>query len=276
VIRESHRRPAPKRLTAEKRPSAAQPVRPGNGRVTVASLSAPDAPGGRKVWIYRPGVPDSASLPVVYFLHGLPGSYRDLATLDVQHTLDRLITARRLQPFVLAVPDGNSTHATDPEWADSRSHDLGLEDFVIGPLRRLVEGNHPRDRQHRFIMGFSMGGYGAMNIALQHPQIFGAVVSIAGYFDTDDESNIWNDDPTQLTANRPDHHVANARGMRVMLADARGDDLSVTKGETQRFASLLRDVNVTPYVDIQPGTHSAAYLQSELPRAFSFLVQGSP
>ncbi|HET6909781.1 MAG TPA: alpha/beta hydrolase-fold protein [Mycobacteriales bacterium] len=247
---------------------------PTRGRVQIATLPATDDHGGRKVWIYRPGVPDSSALPVVYFLHGLPGSYLDLATLGVQDTLDQLITRGKLPPFVLAVPDGNSTNAADPEWADSASHSLTLEDFVIGPVRRLVEGNHPRNRAHRSIMGFSMGGYGAMNIALQHPEIYGSVAALAGYFDTDDESGVFDHDPTLLARNSPDHNLDAAHQLRIMLADGARDTLSVTKGETQRFASLLRASGVTPWVDIQPGTHSASYLQAELPRAFAFLLEG--
>ena len=274
-MRDSHRR-STTRSSAGARPRAAAAVLPGRGRIQIATLPAADDRGGRKVWIYRPGVPDSSDLPVIYFLHGLPGSYRDLATLGMQQILDQLIIRRKLPPFVLAVPDGNSTKATDPEWADSASHGLNLEHFVIGPVRRLVEGSHPRDRARRSIMGFSMGGYGAMNIALQHPQIYGAVAALAGYFDTDDESGVFDNNAALLARNSPDHHVDAARRLRVMLADGASDTLSVTKGETQRFASLLRANGVDPVVDIQPGTHSASYLQAELPRAFAFLLEGQP
>ena len=226
------------------------------------------------MWVYRPGVPDSASLPVVYFLHGLPGSYSDLQQLGVTAELDRLITTRRLPPFVLAVPDGNSTNAADPEWANSADGRVQLESFVVGALREAVEGDHPRDRAHRAIAGFSMGGYGAMNIALQHPDLYGAVASIAGYFDTDDESGIFGGERSLLVANSPDHHVANALGLRVMLADGSDDREPVVQGETQRFAALLRAAGASPFVDIRPGGHTLTYLQSELPRVFEFLVGG--
>jgi S-formylglutathione hydrolase FrmB len=36
-----------------------------------------------------------------------------------------------------------------------------------------------------------MGGYGAMNIAMQNPGVFGQVVSIAGYFVVNDLSGMF-------------------------------------------------------------------------------------
>src|SRR5579875_2111812 len=33
------------------------------------------------IWVYRPDVPDSPRLPVIYFLHGLPGSASDVFKL---------------------------------------------------------------------------------------------------------------------------------------------------------------------------------------------------
>jgi S-formylglutathione hydrolase FrmB len=261
-------RAAPPATSTPRPPAAPRP-----GTVQIASVAATDAPGGvRRVWIYRPGVADSASLPVVYFLHGLPGNYLSFASTAGKDLLDRLITSAAVKPFVLAAPDGNSDKASDPEWADSADGNQQIERFVIGALLHVVEGSHPRDRAHRFIMGFSMGGYGAMNLALHHPGLYDAVASVAGYFDTDDRSGVFGGNDSVVAANRPDRHLAAAHTLRVMLADGADDHLAATTGETARFATLLRRDGVTPYVDIQPGGHDTQYLRRELPRALTFLV----
>jgi S-formylglutathione hydrolase FrmB len=270
-----HRRPPATRraLSAGTRPAPSP--RPGAGTAQVVAVPAPDAPGGlRKVWVYRPGVTDSPSLPVVYFLHGLPGSYHDIASIGGKAMLDRLITSGTIRPFVLAAPDGNSTRAADPEWADSADGGQQIEKFVIGPLRAVVEGDNPRDRAHRSIVGFSMGGYGAMNIGLHHPDVYGAIASIAGYFDTDDESGIFRGNGAVVASNRPDRHLRAAHQVRMLLADAASDSTSVTAGEVPRFTAVLHAAGVQPLVDIQPGGHDLRYLTSELPRALSFLVDG--
>jgi S-formylglutathione hydrolase FrmB len=265
------RPPVQPRVAAVHRP----PLRPTAGTVSVIAVPAPDAPGGaRKVWIYRPGVPDSRSLPVVYFLHGLPGSYLDIASIGGKSMLDDLITTGTVKPFVLAAPDGASTRAADPEWADSADGKQLIESFIVNDLTRVVEGSERRDRAHRAIVGFSMGGYGAMNIGLQHPDLYGAVAAISGYFDTDDESGVFGGNPGVIASNRPDRHVTAARGMRVMLTEGASDLTAVTQGEVTRFSRLLRAVGVSPLVDIQPGGHDMAYLRRELPRVLSFLVDG--
>lgn len=270
-----HRQPAGARRSAKVAVRPASSSAPEPGTAQVVSVPASDAPGGaRKIWIYRPGVPDTSSLPVVYFLHGLPGSYLDIASIGGKAMLDNLITTGAVRPFVLAVPDGNSTKASDPEWADSADGGQHLEDFVARTLPAIVEGGNPRDRAHRSIVGFSMGGYAAMNIGLHHPDVYGAIASIAGYFDTDDESGIFGGNPAVLASNRPDRHVGAAHEVRLMLADAAGDSTNVVTGEIERFTALLHAAGVTPVVDIRPGGHDLHYLARELPRAFSFLVDG--
>jgi S-formylglutathione hydrolase FrmB len=37
-----------------------------------------------------------------------------------------------------------------------------------------------------------MGGYGATNLALRHPDLFGQLVSVAGYHHVDDPDGVFN------------------------------------------------------------------------------------
>ena len=269
------RHPASGRRNREGNAAPASSPSPRAGSTQVVSVPASDAPGGlRKVWIYRPGVPDTRGLPVVYFLHGLPGSYLDIASIGGKAMLDNLITSGAIKPFVLAVPDGNSTKASDPEWADSADGGQHLEDFVVRTLPVVVEGSNRRDRAHRSIVGFSMGGYAAMNIGLHHPDVYGAIASISGYFDTDDESGVFGGSATVIASNRPDRHLGAAHDVRLMLAAGADDSTNPTNGEIGRFTALLHAAGVSPLVDIQPGGHDFQYLARELPRAFSFLVDG--
>jgi S-formylglutathione hydrolase FrmB len=51
-----------------------------------------------------------------------------------------------------------------------------------------------------------------MNIAMQNPGLYGAVVSISGYFVTNDLSDMFGDLPAVLARNDPSAHPAAARG----------------------------------------------------------------
>ncbi|MDP9102110.1 MAG: alpha/beta hydrolase-fold protein [Actinomycetota bacterium] len=255
-------------------PQTAVPTHPGTVQHLVQP--APDAAAGRRhIWVYRPAVPDSATLPVLYFLHGLPGSADDLADqVDLAHALDQAFMSGALAPFVVAAPDGNSLGANDPEWADSVKGHVKLETFVTGPLIEAVEGANRRDARHRAIAGFSMGGYGAVTLALKHPELFGQVASLAGYFHVDDPSHVFGRRPDLEAANSPDRHAAEFGGLRVFLADGAQDTEPTLKGETRRFAALLATAGHPAAVSLPQGGHTWAFVKAEMPLVEDFLEQG--
>ncbi|MDQ6649195.1 MAG: alpha/beta hydrolase-fold protein [Actinomycetota bacterium] len=248
----------------------------GPGRVETIQVPAPDAPGGQhEVWIYRPDVPDSATLPVVYFLHGVPGGDRDIEQSMIVPFLEQSF-AEGQRPFVVVAPDGNSTGAEDSEWGDSPAGGVRVESFVTGALIEAVEGSARRDAPHRAIMGFSMGGYGAMNLAMRHRDLYGSVASLAGYFHVDDPSAVFGTDRAALDANSPKQHPAQALGLHVLLADGTEDEEPAVRGEAACFGPLLRAAGVAVQVDLTPGTHSFDWLDSELPALLRFLEGGWP
>jgi S-formylglutathione hydrolase FrmB len=257
----------------DKLPEPARPTRPGT--VTVLHLRSPDRSAGlRDVLVYRPAVADSARLPVLYLLHGLPGNPRQLlAQSGLVSALDRRFS-RRGEPFVVAVPDGNGVHHSDTEWADSVDGYDRVETFVTKVVIPAVEGQHPRDVCHRAIGGFSMGGYGAMNLALRHPDLFGQVVSIAGYFRIDDPSGVFGGNAGVERANSPDQNVARGRGLRIYLLDAEQENLGLVKGEALRFARLLIAASVPVELRFAPGTHVPSYAATQRPEVLDFLEGG--
>lgn len=257
-------------------PTPCRQARPARaGQVRVLRVPSGDADrGDRAVWTYTPDVPDASCLPVLYYLHGLPGSSSDLARLGLARQLDTLLQTGQVAPFVVAAPDGNATGIDDPEWADSRDGALRLERFVTEVLPRAVEGTHPRPRALRALAGFSMGGYGAMNLALRHPSLYGQVASFAGYFQVDDPSGVFGGDAATRTANSPDHRVAAAQGMRVLLSEGDHDDEPLVAGEAERFADLLRQSGVHPLVRTPDAGHNLAYVRRELPSLVAFLTAG--
>jgi S-formylglutathione hydrolase FrmB len=218
-------------------------------------------------------VPDSASLPVVYFLHGVPGSAADVFGAGLAAALDAAIAAGAA-PFVVVSPDGGGTTHADTEWADSADGTDVLETFVTTTVRQAVEGANPRDRAHRAIAGFSMGGYGAMNLALRHPDLYGQVVSIAGYYHVDDPDGVFAGQPALIAANTPDQHVSAARGLHVLLLDGASDTNDVVRGESQRFKALLDEFGIPADLVIAPGEHDWGYVASQLPALISFVDQG--
>lgn len=225
------------------------------------------------VWVWRPPGPDSARIPVLYVLHGLPGSASDPFQHGLARTLDGRLRAG-YTPFVVASPDGNGENYPDSEWADSADGSDKVQSRFLDAVIPAVEGSHLRDGAHRAIAGFSMGGYGATNIALRHPSLFGQVVSIAGYFHPDDESGVFQGASGVYDANDPDGHVQNARGKHILLWEDQSDGYPLIQGQAASFARRLAAYHIPATLRITPGEHNWDYATGALDGSFEFLADG--
>ena len=99
----------------------------------------------------------------LYLLHGLTGDYMDWST---RTNLARI--ARDL-PLVIVMPEGENAWYTNAAEKGPR-----FEDYVADDLVKDVESKYRviRSRYGRAIAGLSMGGYGALKIALKRPDVF--------------------------------------------------------------------------------------------------------
>ena len=156
--------------------------------------------------ILPPGYSSSSNrrYPVFYFLHGLPGemfTYRTvLQGLAVE---DVLIAQRRLKPMIVVVPGG--PWRGDTEWADGIRPVSGWDTFVSRDLVRAIDRRFrtiPRTID-RAIAGLSEGGYGALNIGLHHPEVFGTIESWSGYTIADPTSGVFGTDARLLEYDSP-------------------------------------------------------------------------
>jgi len=113
--------------------------------------------------------------PVLYLLHGLYGDYLNW---DTRTNLERC--AQRYELIVVMPDAGDSWYtnsATDPK--DK------FEDYIAKDLVAEIDGKFRtmRSRRARAIAGLSMGGYGALKIALRHHDEFAFAGSLSGALD---------------------------------------------------------------------------------------------
>jgi enterochelin esterase-like enzyme len=169
------------------------------------------AAGDRRqpVDVYLP--PDYAAhpqrrYPVLYLLHGFPGRPGAfLQTVRMGVVEDELVAKRRAQPMILVMPFGSTGSFTDKEWANGIGRGEGWETFVARDLVRAIDHRYRtiRDGSGRAIGGLSEGGYGALNIAMHHPDEFHVVESWSGYERADDIGAIFGHSRALLAANSP-------------------------------------------------------------------------
>jgi S-formylglutathione hydrolase FrmB len=113
-----------------------------------------------------------AAYPVLFFLHGANENERRWSTRgETDLMLDRMVADGEIGEFVVAIPFGANSFYTNSIGGER------WEDMVIQEFIPMIESNYrvTGDRSGRAISGISMGGYGALKLAMQHPGMFNAV-----------------------------------------------------------------------------------------------------
>ncbi len=122
------------------------------------------------------GYTSESRYPVVYLLHGHGQDYRAwVDKFDTESLSD-------LYNIIIVSPDGgrNSWY-----WDSPINPELRYETFVSGELIEYIDTNYSTkaSREGRGVAGLSMGGHGAMYLAIRHSDTFGAVGSMSGGVD---------------------------------------------------------------------------------------------
>ena len=178
---------------------AASPARA--SEVRVATFDAPSLGVRKHYLVYLPAsyaTERSRRYPVVYYLHGADGNEADwVSRAAIDWVMDSLV-ARGGPEMIVVMPDGDeSWYANSATPADSAACAAarGGEDptlrcvaradydaYLTGDLVRHVDSTYRTraGRAHRAIGGLSMGGFGAVRIALAHPDLYAAAASHSG------------------------------------------------------------------------------------------------
>lgn len=115
--------------------------------------------------------------PVVYLLHGYSDNYSKW--VSTVPSIKKLATKHEI---IIVCPDGcyNSWYFDSPI-------DPGFqyESYITEDLRKFVEHHYAviKDRKGRAITGLSMGGHGAMYLAIRHRDLFAQAGSMSGGVD---------------------------------------------------------------------------------------------
>jgi S-formylglutathione hydrolase FrmB len=117
----------------------------------------------------------SRTYPVVYFLHGLNNdetSWTVERNGQIQSTLEQMILSGKLPEFIMVHPRGDSGFYCNYIDGTRRYEDLIAQELITYMETRYRAA---KGRENRAIAGTSMGGYGALKIAMKYPDRYSAV-----------------------------------------------------------------------------------------------------
>jgi S-formylglutathione hydrolase FrmB len=118
-----------------------------------------------------------------------------------------------------------------------------------------------------------MGGFGAMNIAVHHPTIFGTVISLGGYYRA--EGAIWGHNAAYMQQNSPLNvlpHDRSAWKLHMYIGAATKDQPYYK--DAQQFIQVLHKLHIPYHFDLQNGYHSWRVWQVQMYNALGWIKWG--
>ncbi len=177
----------------------------------------------RRVTVYTPaGYDDPANAgcryPVLYLLHGMGGDETAWSELGrAAQILDNLIARGEAQPMIVVMPNGNMAMDAAPGVYQPAGDDRQAMQQPQFHLPRTMDGTYEQtfpeivsavdtayrtvdDRNGRAIAGLSMGGFHAMAISREYPDMFGYVGLFSAAVDRGDatKSSVYADADAKL------------------------------------------------------------------------------
>jgi S-formylglutathione hydrolase FrmB len=220
-------------------------------------------------------------LSVVYLLHGGNGGFRDWSN-------DSDVAPYAARGLILVMPEGAFSYYQNAALKPKDKY----EDYLTHDLIADVESRFPvgRDREHRAIIGISMGGFATIKLALSRPALFAFVGAISPAIDvcerrfnlkrTDDWwrlRTIFGTVGSEIRLNSDPFILVQSAN------PAQTPYLYLTAGEregllapNQRFAARLNQRGFFYEFHTKPGSHDWGAWDSQIPGCLESLLRHLP
>ena len=185
----------------------------------------------------------SQRYPVLYLLHGNDQPATAFLQIGLQQELDRLIARHEVPPLIAVMIQGGR----------GANNWRGRYESYVLEVQQLVDRMLPTvaTRGARAIAGDSMGGYGAMNLALGNPRRFSVVESWLGFFNGLED---------ELAAAQP---TIEREGLHAFVYGGAADSIA-DPSENAPWAGRLRAAGASAHWAVYEGGHTMQTLEGHL------------
>jgi S-formylglutathione hydrolase FrmB len=236
---------------------------PSVGKMTSATAIVPEGKTG--------------PFPVFYLLHGLSDNH---TAWTRRTSIERYVQDL---PLIVVMPNGERSFYTD---AASASH-AAFETYIMRDLIGFVDSTLQTipTREGRVIGGLSMGGYGAVKLALKHPDMFCAAVSHSGALGrtrdlTEDDDSDWAREVRTIFGTNPRGSDNDLFALAEKIDRARLPALRIDCGvddflieHNRNFHTHLNTLNIAHEYEEFPGAHTWEYWDTHVQEAVAFFVR---
>lgn len=209
--------------------------------------------------------------PVYYLLHGLSDDY--MAWMR-RSSIERYV---KELPLIVAMPDGFRGFYTDNE--EGPAYGRYMAEEVVGFMDKFFPTR--KTREGRCIGGLSMGGYGALRLALAHPELFASVNSHSGALQAGRGVREFEAEPefrrmfgTKPRGSAHDLHALlekvkdSGRALPEILIDCGTEDFLYEHNTT--YHAFLKEQQVPHTYREFPGAHTWEYWDKHVTEALEF------
>ena len=228
------------------------------------------------------GLGDIKGYKTLYLFHGLSGNRTDW--------MRRTSIERYVEKYDIAVvmPE------VDRSWYTDTAYGANYFTFVAKELPEVCRGyfNGMSDkREDNFVAGLSMGGYGALKVALTYPDKFGGCVSLSGSLDITRKNRVVNlaewrsifdfDMESALELEGSEHdlyalvrknHEQGIKFPQMYIWCGTEDNPYLLKSN-QNFHALLNELDIEHFYKESEGDHSWKWWDFHIQDALRFLFE---
>ena len=210
--------------------------------------------------------------PVVYLLHGYSDNYAKWIK-----TVPAIKTLSTEHQFILVCPDGGYSSWYFDSPIDSTCQ---YESFITRDLLPYVDTHYTTipNRASRAITGLSMGGHGALYLAIRNPNLFGSAGSMSGGVDLRTSTKAY-DISRRIGTIEANHAEWDNRSVINMVNDLKNNELNliidcgvsdffyqINAGLHRRLMALKIDHD---YIE-RPGEHNWKYWDNSIRYQFLY------
>lgn len=257
------------------------------GRIVTDSIQSSVLGATVKYNIYLPSGYEKMQekLPVVYLLHGLTDTYTAWEQKGgMKDITDEIIDCGEARPMIIIMPNAGGPDVNNiwngyfnmPGWA--------YEDFFFGELVPTAEQKYRGigDKEHRAIMGLSMGGGGSVGYCQRHPDMFSSCYAMSPWLTSGNGGPGHNGEKTKMYYTVEAVREHSALAFMDNADDAAKDRLRTVQwfldcgdddgllGDTFELYKKMRMSGIKAEFRVRNGVHNWEYWRASLRQSLPF------